>query len=120
MYRYMLQLQIIDCSGQYWCTCFDDVAVILLGMSADEMQVLQESDDGRFDAAFKNLLFRRGNFKLKVSQEEWQGEVRQKVVIQRFAELDYVAETDKLADMLQRMRGGEEVKSEIYCWRTRS
>ncbi|KAB8346326.1 hypothetical protein FH972_023370 [Carpinus fangiana] len=44
-YRYIMQANVSDFSGQIWVSCFDDVGKLIMGMSADELITLKDSGD---------------------------------------------------------------------------
>ena len=109
VYRYLMSIQLIDHTGQQWVSCFDDAGVSLMGCSADEMMELQDTDENSYSGRINAVTFSHGLFKLKVANDDWQGEVRQKVVIQRYTKVDYAAEASKLADLIKRLKAGENI-----------
>jgi replication factor A1 len=64
-YRYIMSVSVSDHTGQIWLSCFDDVGRMIMGMTADELVELKESDAGETvvtnifsEANTKTLVFR--------------------------------------------------------------
>jgi replication factor A1 len=56
-WRYIFSMVLSDHSGKEWVTVFDDQAQQLLGVTAGEMKVLQETNEAEFEAKFNKALF---------------------------------------------------------------
>ena len=66
-YRYMLNFQCVDHTGQQWLTAFDCAKDLLGGVGAAELAALKESDEAAFGRAVDDVLFR--HYVLRVRAE---------------------------------------------------
>lgn len=48
LYRYILQVNVSDFTGQLWLSCFDDTGRIIMGCPADDLMALKENDEKAF------------------------------------------------------------------------
>ena len=44
-HRYIMSINVSDYTGQIWLSCFDEVGRMIMGMSADQVMEMKESDD---------------------------------------------------------------------------
>eukprot|EP00055_Hartaetosiga_balthica_P006628 m.21174 g.21174 ORF g.21174 m.21174 type:complete len:599 (-) comp5330_c0_seq1:2074-3870(-) len=95
-WRLMLQMSIADCSGQQWCTAFQDTAETLLGCSANELGQLKESDEGAFNQKFLDADFKTWKFVCRARSDTYQDEMRVRVSVSSAKEVDYLEEVNEL------------------------
>jgi len=65
----MLQIEIADFSGTAWTTIFEDKAVPLLGMTADQLVQLRRQDVSQYDAVFEKIRFHEFNIRVRVKYD---------------------------------------------------
>jgi replication factor A1 len=75
-YRYIMQVNVCDHSGQMWLSCFDDVGRIIMGMSADELTELTEEDEAKRATAFEDANCRTLSFRCRAKMDTYQDEPR--------------------------------------------
>ena len=51
-YRYIMSANVVDFTGQLWLSCFDESGKMIMGMSADQLHELQETDENAKTEAF--------------------------------------------------------------------
>jgi len=79
-YRYVMQINVCDHTGQLWLSCFDDTGRLIMGASADELMSFKAQSDGELSAdpvpAFENANCRRYNFRVRAKMETFQEQER--------------------------------------------
>ena len=75
---------ISDFTGQFWVNCFDQQAVQIFGMTADELHSeIENADDDNekrkvFDRFCSAVRYHQFRFKLNIRTENYQDELRKK------------------------------------------
>lgn len=75
-YRYIMSLNVNDHTGQLWLSAFDDVGRMVMGMSADELTELKESDTAAMEKAFENANCTTMTFKCRAKMDSFQDQQR--------------------------------------------
>jgi len=74
-YRYMLQIHVADHTGTLWVTCFDDAAVNVVGMSANDLMKIKNDDDENntqnLMVAMQEATCKTFNFRVKAKMETY-------------------------------------------------
>lgn len=70
-YRYILSLNVADFTSHQWLTCFDESARAIMGMSANELQDLRESDDTAFQAVFDEATLKKLYFRCRAKTDTY-------------------------------------------------
>ena len=99
-YRYTLSVQASDHTGHGWMTVFNDEGLKLLGHSANDLQALKTQNEGAFDAVVNKAHFKTGLLKLRVREEVYQDNPRQKLAMSTFTPINYAAESKGLLDAI--------------------
>ncbi|KAG8827827.1 Replication factor A protein 1 [Serendipita sp. 399] len=99
-HRYLLGLQVADHTSQLWLQAFNDVGVLVLGMSADELNEIRERDEQEFSKVVHKAMSKTFNFSCRAKQDTYQDSTRVRYGINRAYPLDYAAETRNLHKML--------------------
>jgi replication factor A1 len=104
--RYIFSLTIIDGSSSTWVSIFNDQAEALLGISAEELNVIlaEKGDYDTFGAKFDEVLHSDWIFTCKVKSEEVAGETRVKTSIHAMAPVNYEKESKNLLDAIQALQ----------------
>jgi len=72
-YRYIMSVNVSDHTGQIWLSCFDEVGVQMMGMSANELMEIKEGgDDRRVADAFQDAMCKTFNFRCKAKMDSFQ------------------------------------------------
>jgi replication factor A1 len=73
-YRYIFSFQLTDYSSSSWVQCFNEAGEILLGMPAEELHRLKESqqDEEKYQSVFEKVAYKRFKFTIKIKQENYQ------------------------------------------------
>lgn len=75
-YRYILSINVSDHTGQIWLSCFDDVGRLIMGMSADQLHDLSESDDGAVRDLFQEANCKTWLFRCRAKMDNFQDQQR--------------------------------------------
>jgi replication factor A1 len=75
-YRYIMSTNVSDHTGQLWLSCFDESGRVLMGMSADQLTELKESDDKAAADVFQEANCKQWNFKCKAKMDSFQEQQR--------------------------------------------
>ena len=75
-YRYIMSLNVNDHTGQLWLSCFDDVGRMIMGMSADQLMQMKESDEASASRAFEEANCKTMVFKVRAKMDSFQDQQR--------------------------------------------
>ncbi|KAK5987089.1 Replication factor A protein 1 [Cladobotryum mycophilum] len=100
-YRYILQLNVADHTSHQWLSCFDDTGRIVVGMSANELMELKETDDLKFMAAFEAVNCKKLSFRCRAKMDTFGDAQRVRYQVMSATLLDFKAEANKLAEMIK-------------------
>ncbi|KAI9353553.1 hypothetical protein BDR26DRAFT_831801 [Obelidium mucronatum] len=99
-YRYMMSCKTIDASGEQWISFFNDTAETLLGVSANELQAIQETDEDRFNAIVQAALWKQVTVRANCKVENFGDEGRLRVQGQSLEPINFAAASHDLADAI--------------------
>jgi replication factor A1 len=90
-----MAVKVTDSSGETWISSFNDEAEKILGCSADELNKLksEEGEVNEYQTKLKEATWSSHVFRVSVTQNEYNGEKRQRVTVKGVAPLDFAAET---------------------------
>lgn len=115
-YRYILQIQIQDHTGQAWVTAFQESGEEIMGISAKELFYLRTEHDEKFGEIIRKVFFTKFILKLKVKEEIFSDEQRVKSTIVKADKVNFSSEARFLLDLLDKNRadvsGSADVKLE--------
>lgn len=122
-YRYILQINVADFTGQMWLSCFNDVGVQIMGMPANDLMAMRdEGDERRVTEAFSDANCNTFVFKCKAKMDTFQDQQRYvymefpgvssrsttnvfcsrvRYQVQYANPLDFTRESKRLADIIQ-------------------
>ena len=75
-WRYIMSMNIFDYTGQLWLNAFDEVGRMIMGMSADDLKVIEESDQKKFNDVFAEANCKTWNFKCRAKMDNFQDQQR--------------------------------------------
>lgn len=65
-------MNVMDHSGQFWITAFNEVAEQLMGISANDLQAAKESgDDQKFNKSFQDCMGKTFTFQMMAKQDSY-------------------------------------------------
>ncbi|KAL5099844.1 hypothetical protein RYX36_004171 [Vicia faba] len=107
-YRYLLQMQIQDHTGQTWVTAFQEGGEDILGISAKDLYFLkyEEQDEEKFAEIIRKVVLTRYIFKLKVKEEMYNDEQRVKSTLVKVEKLNFASDARSLLDMIDKLKSG--------------
>ncbi|KAI1200799.1 replication factor-A protein [Nemania serpens] len=105
-YRYIMNVNVNDHTGQLWLSCFDDVGRVVMGMSADELMEIKENDEDRLPAIFEAANCSKLNFRCRARTEMYGENQKVRYQVMSASLLDYKTEALKLADMIKQFGMG--------------
>lgn len=88
-YRLLLSANLADFGDNQWVTCFQDTAEVLLGLSAETLGQLKDTDEDAFDEVFQKASFKTHIFKNRVKLETYNDETRVKVTVMEVKPVDH-------------------------------
>jgi replication factor A1 len=95
--RYILKAIVADSSCQMFVSLFNEQGITLMGgKSADELEVLRETDEGAFQKLLSEVLFKTYHMRLKVKDEIYQEQHRQAATVVSIMPIDYAKECAEL------------------------
>merc|ERR1712110_434551 len=75
-YRIILSFSIADATDNQWVQCFNDQAVSILGVSAQELGLMQTNDPEGFNRVFQEASFKKFNLRLRAKPDSYNDETR--------------------------------------------
>ncbi|KFY45881.1 hypothetical protein V495_02782 [Pseudogymnoascus sp. VKM F-4514 (FW-929)] len=100
-YRYIMSLNVNDHTGQLWLSCFDDVGRLVMGMSADQLMALKDSDDPAAGRAFEEANCKTMLFKCRAKMDSFQDQQRVRYQVTGASPVNYTNEAQKLAELIK-------------------
>ena len=111
-YRYAFNVVAKDFSGNCWITCFDDTGSVLVGKTAEEVEMLKQQKDngdaqaeGEFTALFDDMVGKDWVFRCMMKEETYQDEARLKTSLIGVDAIDYTAESKHILSNLKSQFG---------------
>ncbi|KAJ8122693.1 hypothetical protein ONZ43_g1173 [Nemania bipapillata] len=101
LYRYIMSVNVNDHTGQLWLSCFDDVGRVIMGMTADELMEIKDSDEDRVPAIFEAANCTKLNFRCRAKMDMYGENQRVRYHVMSANQLDYKTEALKLADLIK-------------------
>lgn len=71
-----MSVNVSDHTGQLWLSCFDETGRSIMGMSADALMEIKETDEKRLSDIFSDANCRTWNFKCKAKMDSFQDQQR--------------------------------------------
>jgi len=103
-WRLMASCCLADCTGDTWTSVFQDMGEKILGMSAQELGELRQSDDAKFQSVVSAAAFREFTVKLRAKTEVYNDESRVKTTIYTAAPVDHVDYNKRLLKEIKAMK----------------
>ncbi|XP_061197079.1 replication protein A 70 kDa DNA-binding subunit-like isoform X2 [Saccostrea echinata] len=103
-WRMILSANLGDYSDNQWVTCFQESAEAMLGVSADDLGSLKDSNESAFDQVFQDALFKSYIFKLRAKVETYNDESRLKTVTMNAGTIDFKEQSQRLIEEIKRLQ----------------
>ncbi|XP_012275093.1 replication protein A 70 kDa DNA-binding subunit [Orussus abietinus] len=100
-YRLLVVSNLVDFTGHQWVTAFNEEGEKLIGVSAQELGNLKESDNDAFMEKFGEASFNSFIFKLRTKLETFNDEARLKTTVASVTPLDHKVYNDYLLTKLK-------------------
>ncbi|KAF9013959.1 hypothetical protein BDQ17DRAFT_1341811 [Cyathus striatus] len=99
-HRYIISFAVADYSGQAWLQGFNEVGVMVFGMTANELVEIKEQDESKFNVIMHKSTCNTYNFSCRAKQDTYNEMTRIRYGISRIYPLDYKEEAMALRDLL--------------------
>ncbi|KAK8858497.1 hypothetical protein IAR55_002724 [Kwoniella newhampshirensis] len=104
IHRYILSLNVMDHTGQFWITAFNETAEQLMEISANElMKLKEEGNDSAFGSFFQKATGKTYSFQMMAKQDSFNDQPRVRYQCRRVATPDYAAESAHLSQLINQM-----------------
>ena len=100
-HRYILSLTVSDHSGQTWLQAFNEVGMQILGMPANELLELKNSDSTAFTAYIATRNFTMYDFRVRIKSENYNEETKVRCSINTATLIDYSKACGELTELIQ-------------------
>lgn len=97
--RYILRLQVADCTGQTYVSCFDKEGEALIGQPAKSLRDIDDSS--QVQDWVKGVLYKDVIINVKKVQEFYNNEEKEKIVIRSVLDIDYIKESNRLLNEIR-------------------
>eukprot|EP00835_Amoeboradix_gromovi_P005643 NODE_552_length_6806_cov_0.530938.p1 type:complete len:611 gc:universal NODE_552_length_6806_cov_0.530938:2639-4471(+) len=101
-YKYISSLNVIDCSGQHRVQCFDDIASVIFGTTANELHnAIKDLTELEKELYMQNITNQK-QFMMKclIKMEYYNDENRKKITVKEVEQIDYLEYGNRLSSML--------------------
>lgn len=102
-WRLLLSISLADFTENQWVTCFQEAAEAILGVTAQELGSLKETDEERFNEVLADANFKSYIFKLRTKLETYNEESRLKTIVVTANPIDPVSYTKKILSDIKQM-----------------
>ena len=75
-YRYIMSANVCDHTGQLWLSCFDDTGRMIMGMTADQLMELRDTNDAAYMEAFAEANCKTFVFRCRARLDNFQDQQR--------------------------------------------
>ncbi|KJF61637.1 replication factor-a protein 1 (rpa1) [Coccidioides immitis RS] len=99
-YRYILSANVSDHTGQLWLNCFDEVGRAIMGMPANVLMELKESDDKAASEAILHATCQMWNLKCKAKLDNFQNQPRVRYQVLGASPINFSHESSRLVSLI--------------------
>ncbi|KAJ3238226.1 Replication factor A protein 1 [Chytriomyces hyalinus] len=99
-YRYIFNCKVLDHSTETWVGFFNDTAEALFGMSANDLQMIQQNEPERYKSIVDSAQWRQLNLRVRAKAEAFQDDLKVRVSVQSMEPINYAAAAIDLADAI--------------------
>lgn len=103
-WRLLLSISLADFTENQWVTCFQEAAEAILGVTAQELGSLKETDEDKFNEVLAEANFKSYIFKLRTKLETYNEESRLKTIVVTATPVDPVSYTKKILSDMKQMK----------------
>ena len=100
-HRYIITLNVADHTGQLYLNCYDDAGRRIMGMSADELMELKETDEKAYSDIFQQASCQTWVFDCRAKMDNYQDVQRVRYQVMGASALDYANECAKLTSLIK-------------------
>lgn len=103
-WRMILSANLGDYSDNQWVTCFQESAEAMLGIKADDLGALKDSNEQAFDQVFTEACFKSYIFKFRAKVETYNDESRLKTVTMNASTIDFKEQSQRLIEEIKKLQ----------------
>lgn len=103
-WRLLLSVSLADFTENQWVTCFQEAAESILGITAQELGSLKETDEEKFSEVLADANFKAYVFKLRTKMETYNEESRLKTIVVTATPVDPISYTKKILSDIKQMK----------------
>ncbi|WVR06269.1 hypothetical protein IAU60_003299 [Kwoniella sp. DSM 27419] len=104
IHRYILSMNVMDHTGSFWITAFNETAEQVMGVSANDLMALKDEGDGTsFNSYFQKATGKTFSFQMMAKQDSFNDQIRVRYQCRKVAFPDYPAESAHLSQLISQM-----------------
>lgn len=96
-------MNVMDYSGGFWVTAFNEVAEQIMGVSANELMELKDSNEAQFSKYFNKAMGTEWTLQMMAKQDSFNEQVRVRYQCRRAAQVDFAADSANLIQQISSM-----------------
>ncbi|KAK1925386.1 hypothetical protein DB88DRAFT_450919 [Papiliotrema laurentii] len=102
IWRYILQINLMDHAGTLWVTAFNEVAEQVMGVTANDLHKLKdEGEDNKLNSYFQAAMGKTFTFQMTAKQDSYNDQPRVRYQCRRAAPPDYAADSAHLIQLIE-------------------
>ncbi|KAL7423241.1 Replication factor A protein 1 [Cryptotrichosporon argae] len=103
IHRYILSTNVMDHTGSFWITAFNEQAESIMKISANDLMALRDSDDAAFQRHFTRATGQTLTFQMMAKQDSYNDQLRVRYQCRKALEIDYPADSAHLIQQINAM-----------------
>ncbi|WVF69368.1 hypothetical protein IAT40_004144 [Kwoniella sp. CBS 6097] len=103
IHRYILSMNVMDYTGSFWITAFNETAEQIMEISANDLMRIKDEDGNLFNSYFQKATGKTFTFQMMAKQDSFNDQPRVRYQCRKVALPDYAAESAHLSQLISQM-----------------
>ncbi|PWA01780.1 hypothetical protein BB558_002098 [Smittium angustum] len=99
-YRYIISINVSDHTGNLWLQCFNETAIQILGVTANELYPLYETNREEYDSKIAKANFSKFRFRCRAKNEIYNDTARVRHSVTGISRINYAEDSTRLFNLI--------------------
>lgn len=95
-FRYIINLNVADSTDSFWCSGFNEVGQTIIGLPANSMEELKESNEDEYNSTLTKSVTKLFNISLRAKSDSYNDSLRVRYSIIGISNINWVSATETL------------------------